>query len=137
MKIKLFKSNLINVTIKNNCLFLKVKDLENINEVDINKAIFIYKYFSIICLINNIRYKMIIDLSNAKYSIINIYSNIKNFIDVLNLMKPITNYTVKYSMLVFTNQFIKQVVNLLLNLYKPTRPLYLICDENDIMNLCS
>ena len=102
-----------------------------------NKAIFIYKIFSLICFTNNLRYKMIIDLTECKYNIMNIYSNIKLFLDVLNLMKPITNFTAKYTLIIFNNSIIKQCINLILGLYKPSRPLYLISNQEDINNLNS
>lgn len=137
MKKNIFKSNLINFTIFDKNLYIKVKDLENINLDDMNKAIFIYKIFSLICFTNNLRYKMIIDLTECKYNIMNIYSNIKLFLDVLNLMKPITNFTAKYTLIIFNNSIIKQCINLILGLYKPSRPLYLISNQEDINNLNS
>ena len=137
MKKTIFKCNLINFSIIDNNFYLKVKDLDKVDEEEINKAIFFYKFFSLICFTNNIRYKMILDLTNCKYNIMNIYSNIKLFIDVLNLMKPITNFNVKYSILLFSNSIIKQCINLILSLYKPSRSLYLISNLEDIIDLSS
>ena len=137
MKKKIFKSNLINFLIVNNNLYLKVKNLKTINEKEINNAIFIYKYITLICFNNKIRYKMIIDLTNCEYNIINVYNNIRLFLNVLNLMKPISNHTVKFSILLFSNSIIKQFIDIVLNFYKPSRPIYLINNQEDIKILCS
>lgn len=137
MKKKIFKSNLINFTIIDNNFYLKVKDLDKTNEEEINRALFIYKMISLICFNNNVRYTMIIDLTQCKYNITNVYTNIKMFLNVLNLMKPITNFTVKYTILLFSNSIIKQCINLILSLYEPSRPLYIISNLEDINILMS
>ena len=117
-------------------LYFKFK---NINDMDknIEQFIFIYKYISMICHNHNIKYIMILDFTTTNINILNVPTNIPIFIKMLNEIKPLTNTTVKYTILILNSDIIKYIMNSILNIYKNGRPIYIINNEEDIIQLLS
>ena len=78
---------------------------------------------------------MILDFTTTNVNVLNATNNIPRFIRLLNYMKPLTNINIKYSIIILQSEIIKYIINMVLNIYKTGRPLYIISNEDDIKNL--
>ena len=130
----ILKNEIIEIKIILNIFYIKLLNFNNFNEDDIKKIIFYYQFFHLICLENKIKFTMILDFLNFNISIISIYNNINFFTKLLNDTRPITNITVNYSILILS-ELSKKFVNIILQIYKPSKPIYFVSNKSDIMNL--
>ena len=130
----ILKNENIEIKIILNTFYLKFYDLNGISEYNLNKILFYYKIFHIISFNNKIKFPMILDLSDININIFSIYNNINVFTKLLNKIQPISNFTVDYT-IVILSELSKTFINLILNLYKPSKPFYLVSNKNDILNL--
>ena len=130
----ILKNKNVEIILKCKTLYIKFLDLNNITDKELNYILFIYKYIHLISLEYNINFPMVLDFYNLNVSLSSIYNNIKKFVNLLTEIKPISNLTVDYTIILLTD-YTKQLVNIILNFYKPVKPFYFISDEKDILKL--
>jgi len=130
----LLNNSVVYIKIKKKNIYFKFKNIDIIDD-DIEQFEFMYKYISLICNNHKIKYIMILDFTTTNVNILNATNNIPRFISLLNYMKPLTNINVKYSIIILQSDIIKYIINIVLNIYKTGRPLYIISNEDDIKDL--
>jgi hypothetical protein len=130
----LLENESIELSIIKKCLYINIKDLYKINENNINNTILYYKHIHRILNDNNLSIYMIIDFSNSSLSI-NSLSYTKIFVDLLLLIHPISETTVLGTFIIINNKITKLLIDMILNIYKNAKPIYIINNENDILNL--
>ena len=131
----LLNNSHIELNITKECLYINVKDLSNnIQQNDINNVILYYKHIHKISNDYNIKFYMIIDFSNSTVSF-NSLSYSKIFINLLNYIHPISETTIKGTFIIINNNIAKILVDLILNIYQNSKPIYMINNKQDIINL--
>jgi hypothetical protein len=130
----ILNNSIVYIKIINKNIYYKFKNID-ISNHDMVQFEFIYKYLSIICNNHEIKYIMILDFTTTNVNVLNATNNIPRFIRLLNYMKPLTNINIKYSIIILQSEIIKYIINMVLNIYKTGRPLYIISNEDDIKNL--
>lgn len=113
-------------------LYLIFKNLNNLDNLQINKIKFYYSFFHIISFENNLKYKMIINFLETEISYLTIYNKINEFLNILTKIKPISNKTVEYTLILVNSKFLKKVIDTFLLLYQNGRPIYIINNYEDI-----
>jgi len=131
----LLNNSHIELNINKKCLYINVKDLSShIHQNDIDNVILYYKHIHKISNDYNIKFYMIIDFSNSSLSF-NSLSYTKIFINLLNYINPISNTTIKGTFIIINNNIAKILIDLILNIYKNSKPIYMINSKQDIINL--
>mgnify|MGYP001493109349 CR=1 FL=1 len=130
----LLENESIELSIIKKCLYINIKDLYKINKNNINNTILYYKHIHRILSENNLSIYMIIDFSNSSLSI-NSLSYTKIFVDLLLLIHPISETTVLGTFIIINNKITKLLIDMILSVYKNAKPIYIINNENDILNL--
>lgn len=133
--IKLLKNKIASIYLKNKVFYLKINKLENIKEEEFEKITFIYRYFNLICLDKKLNYKLVIDFLDTNINILEFVGYINSFVNTLSYTKPITNITLDFTIILLNNEIIKNVINMVLNMYNSGRPVLIVSNENDINNL--
>lgn len=130
----IYKNNNLEITIIQNSLYIKFTDLININNKDIEYIVSLYNILHIVCFENNIKFDMVLDLYETNINLNFIYNHSTILIDTLEKIKPISNINIKKTFLIISN-FSKNLINIILQFYKPGKPLYIISNLVDIKNL--
>lgn len=134
---KLLKNNIASIYLKNKVLYLKIKNLENIKEEDFEKITFIYRYFNLICFDKKLNFRLVIDFLETNINIMEFIGYINSFVNTLSYTKPITNITLDFTVILLNNEIIKNVINMVLNMYNSGRPVLIVSNEDDITKLLS
>ena len=134
---KLLKNNIASIYLKNKVLYLKIKNLENIKEKNFEKIIFIYRYFNLICFDKKLNFRLVIDFLETNINIMEFIGYINSFVNTLSYTKPITNITLDFTVILLNNEIIKNVINMVLNMYNSGRPVLIVSNEDDITKLLS
>jgi len=131
----LLNNSHIELNITKKCLYINIKDLSgNIDKNDIDNVILYYKHIHKISNDYNLKFYMIIDFSNSSLSFNSIsYTTI--FINLLNFIHPISETTIKGTFIIINNNIAKILIDLILNIYKNSKPIYMINSKQDIINL--
>lgn len=131
----LLNNSHIELNITKKCLYINIKDLSgNIDKNDIDNVILYYKHIHKISNDYNLKFYMIIDFSNSSLSFNSIsYTTI--FINLLNYIHPISETTIKGTFIIINNNIAKILIDLILNIYKNSKPIYMINSKQDIINL--
>ena len=77
---------------------------------------------------------MVVDFANADLSFSSI-NYIKIFINLLQYINPLSNTTIHGTFIIITNNIAKTLIDIVLNVYKNSQPIYIINNNDDILNL--
>lgn len=130
----LLSNSSIELSLINKHLYIKIKNLIDVDKNDIDKTILYYKFIHKILNDNNLKLFMIVDFANADLSF-NSINYIKIFINLLQYINPLSNTTVYGTFIIITNNIAKTLIDLILNVYKNSKPIYIINNNDDILNL--
>tara|TARA_Y100000768_G_scaffold387971_1_gene381252 strand:+ start:772 stop:1179 length:408 start_codon:yes stop_codon:yes gene_type:complete len=130
----LLNNSSIEIKVIKKCIYINIKNLCNIDENELNTTILYYKHIHKICYEHNLQFNMIIDFSNSEVSI-NAINYTKIFINLLTFINPISVMTIQSTFVIITNNITKMLINMILSIYKNSKPLYIINNRNDIISL--
>ena len=132
--VTLLNNSSIEIKVIKKCIYINIKNLCNINENELSTTILYYKHIHKICFEHNLKFNMIIDFSNSEVSITAI-NYTKIFIDLLTFINPFSVMTIQSTFIIITNNITKTLINMILAIYKNSKPLYIINNSDDIINL--
>lgn len=131
----IYKNNIIEFNIlKTDIVYIKILNLNELNEVNIKYLCYIYSLFHIICYENNIKIKLVLNLFETNINILSIYNNVKIIVDALNNVKNLSARNVCRTFLLMNNST-KILLDLIFKIYSPASPIYLISNTEDIQKL--
>lgn len=130
--IKILSNSCCDFFIREKNLYLIFKNLNDLDDFNINKIKFYYSFFHIISFEKNIKYKMIINFLETEISYLMLYNKINDLVKILTEIKAISNHTVKFTLILVNSKFLKKVIDLFLSLYENGRPIYIINNYEDI-----
>ena len=132
--VNLFKNNSIEFNIKKKTFHIKIKNLTKIPEEQLELVIFYFNFYNFICFENNIKFMMVIDFMDSNISF-NALSYVNLFVKTLNFINPVMNEILLGTFILIPNETVKLFINAILNIYKNSKPIYIINSKKDITDL--